>query len=414
QGLLRELYKVQGHSPSGNTEWDWSKFEGGPGRGGVENVSGEAIVTSDKPGETQVPGVWQAVPAEVKGTTKANMMPAVRSKNGENHVGNPGVGREDDRPGAQPAAKRSTTEDDKNVNSGSTSDSCQLEPRNGEKHNQGAEFTGNSQGRCTGGRNASTRSRGHSPVHGTAGWSMWNLRPKTSGTFWGRGVQETPPSEAANRVPGGGQAQVAATLGAAQVGHGSSRRPSAGETTRVEGACTGHDIHWGTNSVPPDVATKNARPHTAHGLRESDITRGRGDAAPVVAGARGMMRYRNERIGCGGRSLTGYACNGGDPSSSGRNGANHAWSGGDGGNRRRDTIHRATSIKSAAGRATESTYLLGRSSYAFGRRHDIALRTAGDTKKYLVTARIGEGRQRPSSARSRGLAASPTFIHPSR
>lgn len=60
-----------------------------------------------------------------------------------------------------------------------------------------------------------------------------NLRPKTSGTFWGRGVQESTPSEAGNRVPGVGQ--VAATLGAAQVGHGSSRRPSAGETPRVEG-----------------------------------------------------------------------------------------------------------------------------------------------------------------------------------
>lgn len=49
--------------------------------------------------------------------------------------------------------------------------------------------------------------------------------------------------------------------------------------------------HWGPNSVPPDVATKSARPHTAHGLRESDIAKGRSGAAPVVAGARGMMRY---------------------------------------------------------------------------------------------------------------------------
>ncbi|CAM9140283.1 unnamed protein product [Ectocarpus sp. 12 AP-2014] len=415
QGLLRELYKVQGHSPSGTPEWDWSKFEGGSGRGGVESISGEAIATSDNPGETQVPGVWQAVPAEVKATTKANLTPVVRSKNGESHVGNPGVGHEHERPGAQPPAKRSTTEDDKKHNSDNTSDRCQLEPQNGENDNQATEFTGNSRGRCAGGRNATRRSRGHSPVHGTAGWSMWNLRPKTSGTFWGRGVQETTPSEAGKRVPGGGQAQVAATLGVAQVAHGSSRRPLAGETPRIEGACKGHGIHWGTNSVPPDVATKNARPHTAHGLRESDITRGRGDAAPVVAGARGMMRYRNERIGSGGRSLTGCACGGGDPSLSGRNGANHAWSGGDGGNRRRDTIHRTTSIESTAVRATESTYLLGRSSYAVGRRHDIALRNAEDKKKHFVTARIAEGRQRPSSARLRGLAASPTFnVHPSR
>ena len=54
--------------------------------------------------------------------------------------------------------------------------------------------------------------------------------------------------------------------------------------------------HWGTNSVPPDVATKSARPHTAHGLRESDIAKGRSEAAPVVAGARGMMRYNESTV----------------------------------------------------------------------------------------------------------------------
>lgn len=27
QGLLRDLYKAQGHSASGLIEWDWSKFE---------------------------------------------------------------------------------------------------------------------------------------------------------------------------------------------------------------------------------------------------------------------------------------------------------------------------------------------------------------------------------------------------
>lgn len=56
-----------------------------------------------------------------------------------------------------------------------------------------------------------------------------------------------------------------------------------------------------TQSASVDVTTKVVRPHTAHGARTTDVdgevfspqgTAGGGkEAAPVVAGARGVMRY---------------------------------------------------------------------------------------------------------------------------
>lgn len=82
QGLLRELYKMQGHSSSGTTEWDWTKFEAQPGLGGVGTVAGEAIANTTcegnsiplKTGENpQAPRMWQALPVEAKATTKANV-----------------------------------------------------------------------------------------------------------------------------------------------------------------------------------------------------------------------------------------------------------------------------------------------------------------------------------------------------
>lgn len=56
-----------------------------------------------------------------------------------------------------------------------------------------------------------------------------------------------------------------------------------------------------TQSASADITNKAVRPHTAHGARTADIggegfsSQGAvgddGEAAPVVAGARGMMRY---------------------------------------------------------------------------------------------------------------------------
>lgn len=77
QGLLRELYKIQGHSYSGATEWDWSKFEAQPGsiQGDVTiNTACGETSTPVKAGETpQVPGLWQALPVEAKAAIKANV-----------------------------------------------------------------------------------------------------------------------------------------------------------------------------------------------------------------------------------------------------------------------------------------------------------------------------------------------------
>lgn len=82
QGLLRELYKVQGHSSSGTTEWDWTKFEAQPGLGGVgsdagevnANIACEGNSTPIKACETpQVPAMWQALPVEAKAAIKANV-----------------------------------------------------------------------------------------------------------------------------------------------------------------------------------------------------------------------------------------------------------------------------------------------------------------------------------------------------
>jgi len=76
------LYKVQGHSSSGTTEWDWTKFESQNGAGGTGTVAGEVIPNTTcegnsipiKAGETQqVPGMWQALPVEAKATIKANV-----------------------------------------------------------------------------------------------------------------------------------------------------------------------------------------------------------------------------------------------------------------------------------------------------------------------------------------------------
>lgn len=70
QGLLRELYKVQGHSSSGVTEWDWSKFETQPGLSGV----GENVREVEKGGEpSQVPDLGQALPTDSKTTPKMNV-----------------------------------------------------------------------------------------------------------------------------------------------------------------------------------------------------------------------------------------------------------------------------------------------------------------------------------------------------
>lgn len=76
QGLLRELYKSQGHSSSGTTEWDWSIYEAHLEPGGAENNAAvtsmnpdcrEHPTTTVKGGEiAQVPALWQTRPVDAK------------------------------------------------------------------------------------------------------------------------------------------------------------------------------------------------------------------------------------------------------------------------------------------------------------------------------------------------------------
>lgn len=46
QGLLRELYKAQGHSTAGSMDWDWNKFDSSPGSSRSDNSSGGGVVTT--------------------------------------------------------------------------------------------------------------------------------------------------------------------------------------------------------------------------------------------------------------------------------------------------------------------------------------------------------------------------------
>lgn len=51
QGLLRELYKAQGHSTTGSMDWDWNKFDSIPGSSRSENSSGGGVATRTAAGD---------------------------------------------------------------------------------------------------------------------------------------------------------------------------------------------------------------------------------------------------------------------------------------------------------------------------------------------------------------------------
>lgn len=50
QGLLRELYKAQGHSTTGSIDWDWNKFDSSPGSSRSESSSGGGMATTPAAG----------------------------------------------------------------------------------------------------------------------------------------------------------------------------------------------------------------------------------------------------------------------------------------------------------------------------------------------------------------------------
>lgn len=83
QGLLRELYQIQGHSSSGSTEWDWSKYDIPTRSGGTDIGAGDVVVSSGDGGNA-TPMVtsaelpqgtipWQAIPVDPKTSITINV-----------------------------------------------------------------------------------------------------------------------------------------------------------------------------------------------------------------------------------------------------------------------------------------------------------------------------------------------------
>lgn len=78
---------------------------------------------------------------------------------------------------------------------------------------------------------------------------------------------------------------------------------------RTAGDVSSPDVRWTgvvTSSTSTDAAVRIARPHTAHGTRSSEVSGeisvvqgasgAGGEAAPVVAGARGVMRWVHDHV----------------------------------------------------------------------------------------------------------------------
>lgn len=139
-----------------------------------------------------------------------------------------------------------------------------------------------------------------------------NLRPKTSSAFWagavrGWNARDQIAQSKMGAEPGGGTVP-AATIGSLTLARGSPDRPSTSDAGKRGGASRSPSRRrGGVVTKSTDIATRAIRPHTAHGTRSNDanaeVSAANGDSRagckvdPVVAGARGMMRYRHERTG---------------------------------------------------------------------------------------------------------------------
>lgn len=83
QGLLRELYQIQGHSSSDSMEWDWSKYDLPTRSGGTDIGAGDVVVSSGDGGNATpmvtaaelIQGTipWQAIPVDAKTSIKINV-----------------------------------------------------------------------------------------------------------------------------------------------------------------------------------------------------------------------------------------------------------------------------------------------------------------------------------------------------
>ncbi|CAM9584936.1 unnamed protein product, partial [Ectocarpus sp. 12 AP-2014] len=247
QGLLRELYKAQGHSTTGPMDWDWSKFD--------------ALVESNSECSSGDVGAVEATADTVQGCMAA-------STTAEGVTSRTQVAITDGKGQLPQANLRQTT------------------------------------------------------LQGASAWSKWNLRTKTSAAFWAGATRSWSARDSSS-----GQSRTVSVAGMRVItkttARGSPRRESP-DRLATDDAKKGEGGTKNANQREKATNTKTAsvRPHTAHGTRATDIggevsaSQGAfgegGKAAPVVAGARGMIRYRNERsgsaAGCG--TSTGFGTRG--------------------------------------------------------------------------------------------------------
>lgn len=77
QGLLRELYKAQGHSTTGCMEWDWSKFDSSPGSNRGESSPGGGMATTAAAGDN---GVAEATAGNALGLAASTAAEGITSR----------------------------------------------------------------------------------------------------------------------------------------------------------------------------------------------------------------------------------------------------------------------------------------------------------------------------------------------
>lgn len=77
QGLLRELYKAQGHSTIGSTDWDWNKFDSSPGSSRSEGSSGGGMATTAAAGDN---GAAEATAGAVLGLAGSTAAEGITSR----------------------------------------------------------------------------------------------------------------------------------------------------------------------------------------------------------------------------------------------------------------------------------------------------------------------------------------------
>eukprot|EP00752_Nemacystus_decipiens_P015070 g13425.t1 len=460
QGLLRELYKAQGHATAGSMEWDWSKFDSLPGSSKCETSCGGGVATTAAAGDS---GGTDAAAGNVLGLVASTAAEGITSRtqaataDGKSQLQHPNLNEFPAFDGGGSGATCSRKVAGADVNRGTCPDDAN-DRQSGEL--DGALNTGGIPvADCRNGNSVGNTlkpgTQGEHDVQGGSGWSKWNLRPKTSAAFWagatrGWSARDVSSSQSRTVPVAGMRAATTKTIRGSPI---SLDRPTASDDTGTEGNVQISNRRWSGTSAHPasgETANKAVRPHTAHGARTADPSgeglsshgAARDEAAPVVAGARGMMRYRHER---GGSTTSGRIGNGGFHSwfggGSGGNGARGSAKGTPGGQRTatgsaREPVHQrgrqptggsggpdraanASSFRTdgakkvATRRPTSGNGVVGITARASRSSYTVHGRGGTPFGGDMTSTSMGAGRHRPLSARSRGLGMpSRAFVHP--